>query len=237
MLLTGCATVDPAPAAENMAKLEGLMAAARSDIEGLGAAQADDNQALNQRLTRIDAGLRGIPKLLEAACQRPTTVTTSCDADEVQTIIMNDDKMVVGEAEYVWLEPPGISLTARIDTGASSNVLIASEVIAFERDGDDWARFTIDTSEEEGAEGQTVTVERKVRRVMKSSKRPVVRLRIALGDVRDSFDFILTERERGSHAIQLGRGFLQDVALVDVGRQFIQPRLTGKNDKEGSTGR
>ena len=65
----------------------------------------------------------------------------------------------------------------------------------------------------------------------------MVRLRIALGDVRDSFEFILTERERSSHVIQLGRGFLQDVALVDVGRQFIQPRLTGKNDKEGGSGR
>jgi hypothetical protein len=51
----------------------------------------------------------------------------------------------------------------------------------------------------------------------------VVALRIALGDVQDTFEFTLADRSHLENEILLGRNFLKDVALVDVGRQFVQP--------------
>ena len=40
------------------------------------------------------------------------------------------------------MDPPGHHYRARIDSGAETSSLSASEVIEFERDGDDWVRFT-----------------------------------------------------------------------------------------------
>ena len=135
------------------------------------------------------------------------------------------DKMVVGELERVWIDPPGASLIARMDTGASSSSLHAAKLVEFERDGDDWVRFEI------AFDGQTTTVERPVERYVRvyqqadveGTRRPVVRLRVALGDIQDTFDFTLANRAHLDQEVLLGRNFLKDVALVDVGRQFVQP--------------
>ena len=51
----------------------------------------------------------------------------------------------------------------------------------------------------------------------------MVRLRVALGDIQDTFDFTLANRAHLDQEMLLGRNFLKDVALVDVGRQFVQP--------------
>jgi hypothetical protein len=58
----------------------------------------------------------------------------------------------------------------------------------------------------------------------KGSRRPVVQMRILLGDVQDVFEFTLADRSHLENEMILGRNFLADMALVDAGKQFIQPR-------------
>ncbi len=57
----------------------------------------------------------------------------------------------------------------------------------------------------------------------KGTRRPVVNMRVRMGDVEDSFDFTLADRAHLNYQIILGRNFLADVALVDVGQRFVQP--------------
>ena len=57
------------------------------------------------------------------------------------------------------------------------------------------------------------------------SRRPVVEMRVQLGEIQDTFEFTLADRSHLENEIILGRNFLADVTLVDVGQQFIQPRV------------
>jgi hypothetical protein len=236
ILLVGCQllpTNDTDPngvdaLSQDLVELEALLESTRSDLQELSENQSDNLSAMSSRLKKIDGGVARIPTLLENACQRPTTVTTSCDEDAVvQTIIMNDDKMVVGELEHIWIDPPGVSLVGRIDTGTASNTLDATDIVEFERDGDNWVRFTLATAgkaKEGASKAAAMPIERKVVRTMRSSRRPVIRLRVRIGDVRDTYEFALNERIDSKRPVLLGRNFLKDVALVDVSRQFVQPQ-------------
>jgi len=205
-------------------RLETLVTATRADLENLSIAQKEGLDAVSTRLGTIDGGVKRVPGLIETACQRPEAATVICEEVAPASVVTNDDKMIVGEVEHLWIDPPGLALTARIDTGSANNSIHALDVTPFERDGDDWVRFNLQKPDESKPADKPLTVERKVVRLMRNSKRPVVRLRVRLGNVLDSFDFILADRSTSTHAVELGRNFLQDVALVDVGKQFVQPR-------------
>lgn len=203
--------------------LESLVAATRNDVQDLNNKQADQLSDLNKRLKVIDGGVKQVPTLISNACQRPETVQAACDDSAMQVVVSQDEKMILGEAEHLWIGPPGLYLTASIDTGTTSNSIHATDVTPFERDGEDWVRFELG-SKDQRKEDEAVVVEKKVERLLRVSKRPVVRLRVKLGNVFDSFDFILSDRSDDDHQVLLGRNFLQDIALVDVGKQFVQPR-------------
>jgi hypothetical protein len=56
-----------------------------------------------------------------------------------------------------------------------------------------------------------------------STRRPVVDLRVRIGDIQDTFEFSLSGSSDLDHQIVLGRNFLKDIALVDVSKRFVQP--------------
>lgn len=175
-----------------------------------------------QALAADIAGVRRNIEAIEAACATPRTEAAECEA---QTVVMHGDRMVVGEKEQVRLVPPGFVLTARVDTGAASSSLHAENLTEFERDGQDWVRFDVATEE------VNVTIERPVEKYVRvyqqsdkeGTRRPVIKMRIVLGNVKDTFEFTLADRSHLEHSMLLGRNFLTDIALVDVGRQFVQP--------------
>ncbi|MBV1904463.1 MAG: RimK/LysX family protein [Pseudomonadales bacterium] len=179
------------------------------------------------QVLELQKSVAELPRSLTALCPNPTIATATCDSAGLRRVIISGDKMVVGELERVWLDPPGLSLTARVDTGAFSNSLNAEGLIEFERDGDDWVRFYVSGPEEESR----VQIERRVLRWVRvfqqadreGSRRPMVKMRLLLGDVEESFEFTLADRSHLEYQILLGRNFLTDIALVDVGRQFVQP--------------
>jgi hypothetical protein len=45
---------------------------------------------------------------------------------------------------------------------------------------------------------------------------------VTLGDIQGKFEFTLADREHLDQEALLGRNFLTDVAVVDVGRSFVQ---------------
>lgn len=138
-------------------------------------------------------------------------------------------KEVVGRNEWVWLEPLNRNFKARIDTGALSSSLSATELQPFERDGREWIRFRV--PDEEHADGGEVYETRLIKYIKirqtstdKLERRPVVRLKVRMGDLVDQTEFSLTNRENMLYPVLLGRNFLRDVALVDVAQKFTQPK-------------
>ncbi|NIN59592.1 MAG: hypothetical protein GTN56_07250 [Xanthomonadales bacterium] len=231
LLLTGCAvnTGLEDPNAELVSRVQALeyqVLATQVAVQELTEDQQSGQADLSRQLTDLNSELGRVPEAVGAVCANPeTTPVTACESDQlIRTVVMSGDKMVVGEMERVWLEPPGASLIARVDTGAHSSSLHAENLVEFERDGEDWVRFDLILDEE------IKTLERRVVRYVRvyqqadpeGSRRPVVNMRLRLGDVHDSFEFTLADRSHLDFQLLLGRNFLTDMALVDVGKQFVQ---------------
>ncbi|MFT4571026.1 MAG: hypothetical protein ACI8TX_003009 [Hyphomicrobiaceae bacterium] len=158
----------------------------------------------------------------------------------VRTVVVQGDQMIVGSVERVWLDPPGALVTARVDSGAESSSLHADDLVEFERDGDDWVRFRVfsDDDRKQAADGTVVErrVVRRVRVIQQSNPegdhRVVVEMRVTLGNVQGNFEFTLADRSHLDQEALLGRNFLTDVAIVDVGRTKVQKAYVPTTTKD-----
>ena len=137
-----------------------------------------------------------------------------------------DGRLIIGAVETVVIDPPGIKLKARVDSGANTSSLDARDLVIFERDGKRWVRFKLRPIE--GVE--PTEIERPVKRFVRVSqtnsdeadRRPVVELGIELGGMKDIIDFNLRDRSQMTYPVLLGRRYLSDRALIDISRTNIQ---------------
>ncbi len=132
--------------------------------------------------------------------------------------------LVLGELEHIFLEPPGVTLSARVDTGSEISSLHALDVTEFERDGKPYVNFSI----ADPKTGEAVQLTRRVRdhvRIReangKSVKRPTVLLRAVLGEIDERILFSLVDRSKNSNPVLIGRNLLRDLAIVDVSKQYV----------------
>jgi hypothetical protein len=142
-----------------------------------------------------------------------------------------DQLSVIGLREWINLPELGmVGLRAKIDTGASTSTLHASDIVPFERDGAHWVRFTahlgtVVQRRHANCEAPLVTV-----KTIKSSNgqaqtRYVIRTQLVLGDRSWSVDFTLACRKTMRYRVLLGAK-----ALVD-GQLVVNPALTYVQDK------
>lgn len=139
------------------------------------------------------------------------------------------DKITVGRNEWVWFDLLGRNLKARIDTGALSSSLSAVDIQPFERDGGNWLRFRVpDEEHPDGGDVYEAPLVRNVRIRQASAddldRRPVVKLRVRMGDHVDDAEFNLSNRDNMLYPVLLGRNFLRDIMVVDVAQKFTQGR-------------
>ena len=130
---------------------------------------------------------------------------------------------VSGWIESVTFPDYGITVDAKLDTGASSSSIDVNDLERFKRDGNTWYRFTI---ADEG--GKTVKVEMQTRRRAKIMRaevedtlRPIVKFKICLAGHVAETDFTLTDRSGQKLPVLIGRKFLADRILVDSNRMHI----------------
>lgn len=153
------------------------------------------------------------------------------------------DKLIIGEEEWVFLPVANAYFRARIDSGAATSSISAKNLERFERDGKKWVRFDLEHKDTKHA----VTLERPIERrvAIKQStsdekeSRPVISLMVKLGELSETTEFTLADREQMSFPILLGRSFLRDVVLIDVSKQFLIPQYRPaehSSDAEAPTG-
>lgn len=139
----------------------------------------------------------------------------------------DDDKLILGEEEFVSLVDFKIKTKARVDTGATTSSLSAVDIVPFERDGKDWVTFKI---KHNGIESEEISlpIKRWVKIKQSSSdvsdKRPVISTVLKIGDMDSSTEFTLVDRTHLSFPVLLGRSFFRDVAVVDVAQKYVQPK-------------
>lgn len=180
----------------------------------------DTQTAINSDNCPKAAKAPACPTLQVKAC--PSVKPRRCPVSPAAKIA---DKFVIGEIEKVLVDPPQQSFMARIDTGAASTSIHASNIVSFERDGSDWVRFQIDHPSVKAP----IAIERPLARTVlvkqanseTSERRLVVKMTVTLGSMTEQIDVSLSERSAMTYPVLIGRNFLRNLAIVDVSQRLI----------------
>ncbi|KXO07735.1 hypothetical protein AKG98_2203 [Moritella sp. JT01] len=147
-------------------------------------------------------------------------------------------KVILGQEEWVWFDKLQTNFKSRIDTGATTSSLNATEIVKFERDGQDWVKFNLshkDDKTELPMEAPVVrTIKIRQTNAVEALRRYVVSLPVELGDIKTETEFTLADRSRMIFPILLGRTFLKDIAIVDVAQEYTQPKKQPKPASKGA---
>ena len=133
------------------------------------------------------------------------------------------DYYIIGENERVEISDRKITYKARIDTGATTCSIHATDIVEFVRDGKNWARFSL----LDFKTGEKVTIEKPISRIAsikrhgaKDQRRVAVKMPIWLGPISDVVEFTLTDRSKFEYPALIGRNFLSGNVLVDTNLSY-----------------
>jgi hypothetical protein len=140
------------------------------------------------------------------------------------------NKIIVGELEWVYLHELGQSFKARVDSGATTSSISAVDIQPFEREGKNWVRFIVGHRDTKKAKMIETPIVRTAFIKQVSSSEPKIRLVVSLTTslgkrLRKKTEFTLADRSGMVYPVLLGREFLQDVTLIDVGKKFLQVKF------------
>ncbi|MCG6657124.1 ATP-dependent zinc protease [Halomonas campisalis] len=243
LLLTGCAlapgqqaepepTLTPDAFEARIAHLEQNLGQ-RCDAQLQWQAQQDLRQGELQADVREVGGLlrrlRSDIARLEQRDDEPVIIAADCN-DRAGDVL--EGKELVGRSEWIGLPDIGTYLKARVDSGASTSSLSATEITRFERDGENWVRFKLGLTDDDVAvddvrdEWIEAPVVRRVRilQAAGTESRPVVSLIMSLGAIHEPVEFTLSDRTHLNYPVLLGRRFLMDLAVIDVAETYLHPR-------------
>lgn len=127
-------------------------------------------------------------------------------------------KTIFGYVERVVVSEQGLSLKAKLDTGAETSSLDARNIKRFRRNGERMVRFDVPDPET----GQLVTLERPLARVVRIRQndgpyqaRPVVRMWLCIGHVLQRVDVNLVDRADFIYPLLIGRSAMRGAIIVD----------------------
>ena len=134
-----------------------------------------------------------------------------------------------------WVErgkvlPEEVTVKFKLDTGALTSSMHAEDIEYFERDGDEWVRFDLDLKDIEMDKLVKSRIERKLHRELTvrgaggKEDRPVVLMKVCIGDRLLEEQFSLRDRDEMHYPVLLGRRTLEKLGPVDSARTFtIEP--------------
>lgn len=126
---------------------------------------------------------------------------------------------IIGAVEPVYLKDMNSVFYARIDTGATTSSLDATEITRFERDGEDWVSFVITNAKTKETKKFEKKVARKIsikRQSGNNESRVSVNMEIKFGNQQLVKEFTLVHREDFNYQVLIGRNILNGLAVVDV---------------------
>ncbi|XKH61815.1 ATP-dependent zinc protease [Halomonas sediminis] len=138
------------------------------------------------------------------------------------------EEKVFGWVEKATLKPWGIEVKAKLDSGALTSSLDARDIELFEKDDEDWVRFRLKLENQASGELFSDTLERPLYRELTvrgaggRDERPVVLLKVCMGNTIYEEQFSLRDRGEMNYPLLLGRRTLSHLGLLDVRRTFMQ---------------
>jgi len=138
------------------------------------------------------------------------------------------DLVILGWVERVYLAEPGVTLKAKLDSGAETSSLDARIIKKFRQGGKRWVRFALtdpDTGEEHILVRERVRTIGVVQHEGTNQVRPTVMLQACIADRLLDIEVSLVDRSEFSYPLLLGRRALRSFALIDTGNTYLtQPR-------------
>lgn len=137
-----------------------------------------------------------------------------------------DSPTRAGWVEKVQLFDNEPMVKAKLDTGAKTSSIHATDIETFKRKGRSWTRFTLSY---ETVDDQLIShrMEQRVKRFIRvkehaieNDRRPVVELDICIAGQWHRAQFSLADRSKFVYPVLLGRRFLAGVAIIDPQRTF-----------------
>ncbi|WP_158522967.1 ATP-dependent zinc protease family protein [Oceanococcus atlanticus] len=150
------------------------------------------------------------------------TSSASWADDAVET-----NRTVAGWVERIKLAPWGDTVKAKLDTGAKTSSINALNIERFERDGDDWVRFTLSYETAKDVRKEHTLERPVVRNILikehdrENDRRAVVELSFCFAGQIHSTQFSLVDRSKFIYPVLLGRRFLKSATLIDPSATFI----------------
>lgn len=140
------------------------------------------------------------------------------------------EKQIFGWVERVLITDLGISVRGKLDTGAKTSSLHATNITPFRRDGVDMVRYDVEAPRED----RVITLESPlVRNVtikeqgVGNSVRPIVKLWMCIGEISRVVEVNLVDRSRFNYPLLIGRTALADAVIVDPGESFTRKPTCG----------
>ncbi|WP_419175000.1 ATP-dependent zinc protease [Desulfosediminicola sp.] len=176
------------------------------------------------------------PSVIEEVLPAPDLSPQEPIIDEPAKIIINPEAVtgrntsviarpateIIGEIEPVTIVRAKMIKQARIDTGATTSSLDVEDYTEFERDGKKWVRYHL----LERTTGEVAELENRIIKFVlikridaESHRRPVIRLKVRLGNKTLTEEFTLADRSQLDFPVLIGRNILDSNFIVDVSRK------------------
>jgi hypothetical protein len=196
-----------------------------------------DMQLVSDRIDSLNAGLS--EKFLLSCAQKieqldkkiePKVITKVVERCSNQKEAVNKrskmigGKLRLGAVEKIGLVNEAVSFAARIDTGADFSSVGVYNIKTFERDSENWVRFSLEDSESAARFEYPIfdTIRIKVSS-KETADRIEIKIDIELGGIKYKNQiFNLADRSHLEYQLLIGRSFLRDIAVVDVSSKNIQ---------------
>lgn len=127
--------------------------------------------------------------------------------------------LLVGWLEWLALPDLGLAaLQAKIDSGAKTSVLHASQIEQYQHQNSQWVRFYTHPLRHNAqqmvvCQAPLLTYQKVTNSGGYSEHRPLIRSRVVLGDRCQQIDITLTNRATMSYRMLLGRSAMQDLCI------------------------
>lgn len=137
-----------------------------------------------------------------------------------------ESPQVLGWVEKGLIYPEKVTVKFKLDTGALTSSMHAENIERFKKDGDEWVRFTVELEDIDSKEDVRTRLERKMVRDIKvrgaggAEERPVVLMKVCLGNQMYQEQFSLNDRDKMNYPVLIGRRTLEKVGLVDSSKTF-----------------
>lgn len=136
-------------------------------------------------------------------------------------------RIIAGWVEKVRIEGQDFEVKAKLDTGAKTSSIHATDITPFKKDGKRWVKFTLLLKDSKDKNHEiTLEMPRSRKAKIKNhggnpDKRYVVDLKVCFNGREYITEFTLAERTDYIYDVLLGRQFLRKTAIVDPNDTFL----------------